>query len=39
VADKARTLAEGIDLAGNALASGAALRTLERLVEVSNRAS
>lgn len=39
VADKAKSLAEGIDMAANSLASGAALRTLERLVEVSNRAS
>jgi anthranilate phosphoribosyltransferase len=36
VAGKARGLAEGVAMAGDALASGAAGRTLERLVAVSN---
>jgi anthranilate phosphoribosyltransferase len=36
VADKARQLSEGVELAAAALKSGAARRTLARLVEVSN---
>jgi anthranilate phosphoribosyltransferase len=36
VADKARELAEGLDLAAKALESGEARRTLARLVKVSN---
>ena len=36
VADKARELSEGVSLAAGALKSGAARRTLARLVEVSN---
>jgi len=37
VADKAQTIEEGIELAAKALSSGAALKTLDKLVEVSNR--
>jgi anthranilate phosphoribosyltransferase len=36
VADKARNLGEGVELAGKALDSGAARATLAKLVEVSN---
>jgi anthranilate phosphoribosyltransferase len=36
VAGKARELAEGVAMAGDALASGAAERVLDRLVDVSN---
>jgi anthranilate phosphoribosyltransferase len=36
VAGKARELKEGVELAAAALKSGAARRTLARLVEVSN---
>jgi anthranilate phosphoribosyltransferase len=36
VAGKARELAEGVAMAGDALASGAAKRVLDRLVDVSN---
>ena len=36
VAGKARELAEGVAMAGDALASGAAGRVLDRLVDVSN---
>lgn len=39
VADKASTLMEGMEMAAHALSSGAALRTLDRLVDVSNRKS
>jgi len=37
VADKAATIEEGIALAAKSLSSGAALATLDKLVEVSNR--